>query len=473
MTPIRRFGAVDFVLFLYVVLLAGGVRAGYLALCADNAHNSGALIVQDPADEPDLAALVRSVKDANSFTSAAPLSNGPEETAHASPGYPWALGMLARYVPTDQFDPIVRWIQCGLGGLTAGLYYLFARRAFRSLGVGVVAGMLCALHPFWVVDTAALNDGTLASFLVGLVLFTGARAGQTGGPFASLLYGLSLAGMALVRAALLPFAFIGLAWFLLRSRRQPSGWLGALLAFLGFVIGVAPWTIRNWQVYGEPIPIVDSAYLHMWMGNSPRADGGPVAVEEALPADQVKELKEIKKQPERYAAPRPGRLERHAPRPAGRAAALAAIRPRLLFRPALPGAGTSTGGRGRDAAGIRGVQLRSDLRLDGVRRGRVGGAGLALVLWLAGGVDAGRAGDDLDSSAVHPEPRGDAVGSASAARRRVALLRRVRAPLLRAGYPALPAGGGEGGDPAGAVSAVVRSDRRASRTVMAETPEKR
>ena len=45
--------------------------------------------------------------------------------------------------------------------------------------------------------------------------------------------------------------------------------------------------------------------------------------------------------------------------------------------------------------------------------------------------------------------------------------------LLRAGYPALPAGGGEGGDPAGAVSAVVRSDRRASRTVMAETPEKR
>ncbi len=473
MTPIRRFGAVDFVLFLYVVLLAGGVRAGYLALCADNAHNSGALIVQDPADEPDLAALVRSVKDANSFTSAAPLSNGPEETAHASPGYPWALGMLARYVPTDQFDPIVRWIQCGLGGLTAGLYYLFARRAFRSLGVGVVAGMLCALHPFWVVDTAALNDGTLASFLVGLVLFTGARAGQTGGPFASLLYGLSLAGMALVRAALLPFAFIGLAWFLLRSRRQPSGWLGALLAFLGFVIGVAPWTIRNWQVYGEPIPIVDSAYLHMWMGNSPRADGGPVAVEEALPADQVKELKEIKKQPERYARLGPvvwNDMLRDPP----------AV-PRHWLQSGLAfyfgrrflGPEHRPGGRGRDAAGIRGVQLRSDLRLDGVRRGRVGGAGLALVLWLAGGVDAGRAGDDLDSSAVHPEPRGDAVGSASAARRRVALLRRVRAPLLRAGYPALPAGGGEGGDPAGAVSAVVRSDRRASRTVMAETPEKR
>lgn len=301
MTPIRRFGAVDFVLFLYVVLLAGGVRAGYLALCADNAHNSGSLIVQDRADEPDLLALVHSVKDNNAFTSAAPLSDGPEETAHASPGYPWALGMLARYIPTDQFDSTIRWIQCVLGALTAGLYYLFARRAFRSLAVGVVAGMLCGLHPFWVVDTAAINDGTLASFLLGLVLFTGARAGQTGGPFASLLYGLSLAGMALVRAALLPFAFVGLAWFLLRSRRQPSGWLGALLAFLGFVIGVAPWAIRNWQVYGEPTPIVDSAYLHLWMGNNPKADGGPVAVEDMLPPEKVRELKEIKKQPERYA----------------------------------------------------------------------------------------------------------------------------------------------------------------------------
>ena len=47
MTPIRRFGAVDFVLFLYVVLLAGGVRAGYLALVRRQrpqfriAHRSG------------------------------------------------------------------------------------------------------------------------------------------------------------------------------------------------------------------------------------------------------------------------------------------------------------------------------------------------------------------------------------------------------------------------------------------------
>jgi Dolichyl-phosphate-mannose-protein mannosyltransferase len=305
MAPMRRFGIVDFVFLLCILAIAGGVRAGYLMLAADNGRNAGPLVVQDVAGDADLQQLIRSVKEGNSFSSVAPLADAPEETAHASPGYPYVVGMTARLVAPDRLDSTVRWGQCVLGALTAGLYYLFARRAFRSLAVGVLAGMLCALHPFWIVDTAAINDGTLASFLVGLSLFVGSRAGQTGGPFASLLYGLALAGAALVRAALLPFAFVALAWFLLRSRRMPGGWLGALLSFLGFVIGLAPWTIRNWQVFGEPTPIVDSAYLHVWMGNNPKADGGPVDVE-TLSTEQLEELKHTKKQPERYA--RMGRI---------------------------------------------------------------------------------------------------------------------------------------------------------------------
>lgn len=308
MTPIRRFGAVDFVLFLYIVLLAGGIRAGYLMLSAGNGHNAGPLIVQDSvppsADhsaETDLQTLTRNIKEKNSFSSMAPLADAQEDTAHASPGYPYLLGELARFVAADQFDLIVRWGQCGLGALTAGLYYLFARRAFRSLAVGVLAGTLCALHPFWIVNTAAVDDGVVASFLVALVLFVGARASETSGPFTSLLYGLGLAGAALVRAAFLPFAFVALAWFLLRTRRLPSGWLGALLAFLGFVTGVAPWMIRNWQVFHDVAPIVDSTYLHVWMGNNPQADGGPVDPDAALPSETIKELKDVQNQPERYA----------------------------------------------------------------------------------------------------------------------------------------------------------------------------
>jgi hypothetical protein len=142
--------------------------------------------------------------------------------------------------------------------------------------------LLCALHPFWIVNSAAIDDGTLTVFLLALALFFGSRAGVAGGALTSLLFGLSLAALALVRAALLPFGFAGLLWFLVRSRSVPRGWMCAILAFLGFVIGCTPWTLRNWQTFQEPVPIVNSVYLHLWMGNNPGSTGGPMTEEQML-----------------------------------------------------------------------------------------------------------------------------------------------------------------------------------------------
>jgi hypothetical protein len=299
MTDMRRFGVADWALLLLVVAAAAGARAGYLASCADNGRSAGPLAVEGPPDRAELDELARSVKENSAFASRAPLADRPEETAHASPGYPWLVGLLARAVDPASLDSTVRWVQCGLGALTAGLYFLFARRAFRSLLVGTLAGLFCAVHPFWVIDTAALTDGVLASFLLGLVLFLGARAVQTSGAFASLLFGLALAGLSLVRAALLPFGFVALAWFLLRSRTVPRGWLCAVVGFLGFATGLAPWAVRNWQVFHEPVPVVDSAYLHLWAGNHEGATGGPASegAWQSLPRADLAP----RPQPERYA----------------------------------------------------------------------------------------------------------------------------------------------------------------------------
>src|SRR5262249_16900394 len=109
--------------------------------------------------------------------------------------------------------------------------------------------------------------------------FLGVRSSQSGGAFGSLLYGLTLAALALVRAALLPFAFVAVLWFLWRCRTLPRGWFPALLAFLGFANGLIPWAVRNVQDLGEVVPVVDTTYLHLWMGNNTRATGGPQSVE--------------------------------------------------------------------------------------------------------------------------------------------------------------------------------------------------
>jgi 4-amino-4-deoxy-L-arabinose transferase-like glycosyltransferase len=305
----HRFRLVDFLLLVVVLAVAGGLRADYLLTCADAGRNAGPLVVAAPApmapdsspDEPvtELDRLIRNLRERQWFACRAPLAAADEPTAHVAPGYPSLLALLASFVDASVLDSTIRWIQCGLGTLTAGLYYLFARRLFGLRSVATLAGLFAAAHPFWVVDTAAIQDGVLTTFLVALALQLGARSHQVNGPITSLLLGLVLAGMALVRATLLPLAFLLLCWFLLRCRNQARGWLYALLAFLGFVNGLAPWTFRNWQTFGEPLPIVDSTYLHLWIGNNPQATGGPetAAMRKTAP---VEELSKITPQTNRY-----------------------------------------------------------------------------------------------------------------------------------------------------------------------------
>jgi 4-amino-4-deoxy-L-arabinose transferase-like glycosyltransferase len=293
MADIRRFGPADFVLLLLIFAVAAGARAGYLFSCADGGRNGGPLRVQDVRREvepgkTELDQLIQNVRDRGWFGSQAPFSSKEEATAHIAPGYPWLVGTLARYTG-EGADRAVRWIQVLLGALTAALYYLFARRAFRNLLVGVLAGLFTALYPFWIIGTATIDDGILAAFALAGCLFLGSQAGEEGGALRSLLFGLVLAGAALVRAALLPFAFVALIWFLLRSRTLQRGWLCALLAFLGFANGLLPWMVRNMQVFDEPLPVVSSGYLHLWIGNNPQATGGPATPEmwSSAPTDKL------------------------------------------------------------------------------------------------------------------------------------------------------------------------------------------
>jgi hypothetical protein len=292
MSTIRRFASVDLILLLVVVIAAAGSRIWFLSVCADSGQKEGCFQVQDgppnlhaQADAAEvrqrtpgnqLEALVHNLKEEHHFAAPAPFSTGEETTADTSPGYAFFLaGLELSPIDLSPVDRAARWIQCGLGTLTAAFYFLFAFRAFGSRWIAALTGLFCAFHPFWIINTAEIKDGVLATFLLALCLVSGARASQTGGAVTSLVYGLALAALALVRAALLPFAVVAMLWFLVRCRVVRRGWLCALVAFLGFTNGLAPWIVRNYKTTGDLIPIVDSAYLHLWAGNNSRATGGP------------------------------------------------------------------------------------------------------------------------------------------------------------------------------------------------------
>ncbi len=278
MTQPPRFRLLDVSLILLVLAVAAGARVWYLWNCADGGSGPGPVLVQDVPAAPaaDAARLIVAglggLPDVAGAVAATPPAPDPEPNAHTAPAYP-ALRSLAKMAPES--DQKVRWAQVALGALTAVLYFLFARRAFGNRLVAALAGLFCALHPFWVVAATELADGVLAAFGLGLVLWLGARAGQSGGALTSLLYGLSLAGLALVRAAFLPFAFVAVVCFLWRCRSLPRGWLFALLAFLGFANALVPWTVRNYRLTGDVVPVVDTTWRELWAGNHPEGASAP------------------------------------------------------------------------------------------------------------------------------------------------------------------------------------------------------
>jgi 4-amino-4-deoxy-L-arabinose transferase-like glycosyltransferase len=283
MTEPPRFRALDLALLLLVLAAAAGVRVWYWQACAHG--GSGPVRVQDGSVPLGPSRLVAEALAAQGAAPGVPMGAAAqqiaavgamqptqgENTPPAAPGYPWLLS-LARQAPDP--DLVVRGVQVALGALTAVFYFLFARRAFRSLLVATLAGLFCALHPFWVIAAVELESGALAAFLLGLAVWLGARIGQSGGALPSLLYGLTLAALGLVRAELLPFAFVAVVWLLWRCRTLPRGWLYALLAFLGFANAIIPWAVNNYRTTGEAVP-VEAAWRHLWVGNHPDATGGP------------------------------------------------------------------------------------------------------------------------------------------------------------------------------------------------------
>lgn len=313
MNDAPRFGLADWLCLILVVSCAAGARACYVSACSANGNLYPACVVQGqglsrtlPGDtgpaRTEIEDLARNVPEERWFGGLTPLCDHREETAHVAPGYPWLLGMLGRF--HDRPALLVRWAQCGLGALAVLCCFLFARRVFASLLVGTIAGMLAALYPFWIVNTAELADGVLVTFLLSAALALGARGSQVGGAFTSALFGLSLAGLAMVRAAFLPFAVIAFVWYLARCREVRSGWFAGLLALLGFANGLAPWAVRNWQVFESPVPIADSAYLHLWMGNNAKATGVALdekELRESLRPELLQELLAEQNQPRRYA----------------------------------------------------------------------------------------------------------------------------------------------------------------------------
>lgn len=319
LTNARQATLLTYLLGLFVLILALGTRYYYLShyqffesTAVQVWQVQGRGLEAAPPQKYELDQLVENLKQngiEQGFSTRAPLGPDKDElTAHRAPLYPVVRAgveyQAEQWKETLPFTPAsaMRWLQLLMGGLTCLFYYIIAWRAFgQHQLLALAVGIGTAIYPFWIINVAELEDGVLTTFLLAWSLCLGVGAGQRGGLLRSALFGLVLAALALTRASYLPFAIAVQLWFFLRCRQLPQGGLCGLLTLLCFCAGLAPWAYHTFRVFQTPVPIVNSAWYHLWAGNNEVSDGADYqwSMKKRIPGELATKLEQTN-QSERY-----------------------------------------------------------------------------------------------------------------------------------------------------------------------------
>ncbi len=193
----------------------------------------------------------------------------PRQTDYFSfraPGYP--VFLIAATLGAPRRVPLAKAANAALGGLSALLLAALSARLFRRRGIALGTGLMAALDPALVLMATDIQSEPL--FLLLLLAAAFLLLVCVDRPSSN--FGL-IAGIALALAALTRPSALVLAPFLLAplgDRRYPFRVRTHLAAsaVLGFVLGLAPWTLRNALVYRQLIPVNDFAGVTLYIGSS-------------------------------------------------------------------------------------------------------------------------------------------------------------------------------------------------------------
>jgi 4-amino-4-deoxy-L-arabinose transferase-like glycosyltransferase len=196
-----------------------------------------------------------------------PFTPANTPTAHWSFLYPIYLAGL--YGVTGYHPLVARLVQAVVGGaLICILVYLIGRRV-ASENTGLVAAGLAAAYGYFIYYNVALMTETLFIILVLLILYLSIELKENPTPMRLVGLGLSLGLAALLRQTILLFAPFLLFWLFMELRARGIRWWYFALPIVLIVLMIAPWTIRNYQVYDQFLLLNSNAGYALFASNNP------------------------------------------------------------------------------------------------------------------------------------------------------------------------------------------------------------
>jgi 4-amino-4-deoxy-L-arabinose transferase-like glycosyltransferase len=219
----------------------------------------------------ELGRVARAIAAGDGFSSPLRMvDTGP--TVWFTPIFPYLVAGIFKIwgIYSVMSEIIIQTLNCVFAALTIIPIYGIAKRTFGE-GAAIGAAWVWVFLPtalyfpiLWIWDTALIGLFFALIFWATLVMPEKRKPLPWAG------YGALWVTGVLINPSILSLFPFFLAWLIWEARKAEVPWAKPVaVALLIFTIGLVPWTVRNYRVFGKFIVLRSNFGLELWLGNNP------------------------------------------------------------------------------------------------------------------------------------------------------------------------------------------------------------
>lgn len=220
------------------------------------AHSHAAWGVNEPAG------IARAIVEGRGFSSAFHDANGP--TAWLAPAYPALLACIFRIFGVASAASAMTAILLNVifSSLTAAVLVKLGKEQFSETA-GIVAGWAWAIAPPLLFIPWLLWETCLSGLVLPFAFMTTLRLSGSSG-----LRQWAWCGAIWGTAALLnPSMLAPLPALAIEAAIRGRRWKGPALMIVVCLLGILPWTVRNFRAFGQVVPVRSNFWPEVYFGN--------------------------------------------------------------------------------------------------------------------------------------------------------------------------------------------------------------
>ena len=193
-------------------------------------------------------------------------------TAWFTPLYPYLIAAIFKIcgIYSVMSRIVIDTLNCAFAALTVIPIYSIARRTFETELPRAAAWTWVFLPSALFFPTIWVWDTTLTALFVALIFWATLTMRETRSTLSAAGYGALWVVAVLINPSVLSLFPFLLGWLVWEARKDSAPWFRrTAVTLVVFAIGLVPWTVRNYRVFGKFIVLRSNFWLELWLGNNP------------------------------------------------------------------------------------------------------------------------------------------------------------------------------------------------------------